>query len=213
MSAGNSSIPFNPLPAPFDGVDVSGKSVLTPGEIAAVSRNITLAMMSPMNTQMSYIMAGFRRMFGDGPESGLPEELRSKGLLCELKEAHDEAVNEQREWRTAQAAKEAQWAIDDAAKVEARLAFDTLLVNNQTDILARVVKLEKDKHKVRRNVVVFLRWFKRWLMTKDDGLTVAIGKVLVVLSLLGTSALASYHGLVFLGKQFVRLAHFILGKV
>lgn len=177
--------------------DPSNTDPVNAWQAALIAQNVV----GPMSQKFERFTELLCRIVGDPPSADVPEELRSKGVLHEMREERISFQEEQRGWKQQQDARDALHEKQNA-----------LVLTNQADIITRVAKLEKDKHKVRRAVVVFLRWFKRWLTTKDDGLTLAIGKVLVVLSLLGTSAVASYHGIVFIVKQVARFAHYIVTR-
>jgi hypothetical protein len=120
------------------------------------------AAMGQMQSQINQLLDYVRRIVGDSGNSDIPVELRSKGLLSEIREDQTAFFAEQRDWKVAQ----------DATNDKASEERGELRVN-QERIVARLEKLENQRSRTYRLWVYLVTWITK----KDDGVSVAVVKV------------------------------------
>jgi hypothetical protein len=190
-----------PHPDPLAEIDLTGKQYLSPGEVAHVARNVFLTGIGPMSADMQYLKNMLRRMVGDGDDTCIPETLRDKGLLYEIKDAqtsnHAEGVK----------------AFGEIHKELADAATDRdQIKENQAEIQARVAHLEaaevektKQQHRTRR----FISRLWKGLTRKDDPFTVAILKIAGLLAAPVTIGIGMWKLLVLIGHLLVRFGKYI----
>lgn len=133
-----------------------------------------------MQSQLNYLMDVLRRIAGDAHDSTVPEELRSKGLLAEIREDQSAFYDEQRRWK-----------VENDAQVAAAIVEREQLRTNQERMCARLEKLEQNTSKSRRLFV----WVVRWITRKDDGFSIAIAKLVAVGAFIATSGVGIWKGL------------------
>lgn len=105
----------------------------------------------PEQPRLEWLYDALRRIAGDPPHANIPESLRSKGVLYEMKESQEKFFAERRERDSA---------------TDARMDL----------FEAKLTALEKGTSRTRRTMLRLWRWASK----KDDGVSIAFGKMTAI---------------------------------
>jgi hypothetical protein len=167
---------------------------------------------------MEDVKEALRRLVGDAPHSNVPEALRTKGVIYEMRE---EFRKEMRSQRAALLISDRKREQRDRELAEALVLRDKILDKQFTvaqternDLTVKFAEMEKGVRKLRNGqhiIISMIRglWRWTWSGTKDDRLTVGFIKIGATGTVLGIAGTAVYHiGSFFLHKAVPYLERF-----
>lgn len=157
-----------------------------------VSTDLVTAAVEPVKAYMERVEKLLTRIIGDDPDDDtIPDNLKRPGLLQETRDEMREHF-----------AKQDGWKADNDGDVNTLKNGQATLASGLADVIERVEKLEREKHRLRK----LTQKVVKAIYKEGDSVLLVLGKISALGTAIGTCSLGVYHSALWM---LLHLAHFV----